>query len=61
LGVIHHGVPFAVETDASDDALAATLSQDGRPVAYICRAPGCERRYPTVDKAATAIIEAIRC
>jgi len=33
LGSIQDGVPFKVETDASDFALAAVLSQDSRPVA----------------------------
>ena len=54
-------IPFVVETDASDYALAATLSQDGRPVAFFSRClQGPELRYPSIEKEAQAIIEAIR-
>ena len=54
-------LPFVVETDASDYALAATLSQDGRPVAFFSRClQGSELRYPSIEKEAQAIIEAIR-
>jgi len=60
LGAIRHGVPFSVETDVSDHVLALILSQDGRPVAYMSRTlSACERRYPAVEKEATAIIEAV--
>lgn len=39
-------IPFVVETDASDYALAATLSQDGRPVAFFSRClQGPELKY----------------
>ena len=37
LGVIRDDIPFEVETDASDYAIAAILSQGGRPVAYMSR------------------------
>jgi len=37
LGAIADGVPFEVETDASEFALAAILSQDGRLVAFMSR------------------------
>ena len=34
---IQNGVPFEVETDASDYAIAAILSQGGCPVAFMSR------------------------
>ena len=52
---------FIIETDASDFALAATLSQLGRPVAFFSRTLSqIERRHPAVEKEAAAIVEAIR-
>ena len=63
LGAIADDLPFEVKTDASDFALAAILSQDGRPVAFMSRTltlTSCERRYPAVEKEACAIIEAVR-
>ena len=53
--------PFKVETDASDTAIAAALSQDGRPVCFFSRMfQGSEIRHAAVEKEAQAIIEAIR-
>lgn len=53
--------PFTVETDASEKAIAATLSQCGRPVAFFSRVlSGSQLKYSAVEKEAHAIIEAIR-
>lgn len=54
-------IPFEIETDASDSALAAVLTQDGRPVAFYSRSlQGSERRHAAVEKEAQAIVEAVR-
>ena len=61
LQAIDENAPFVVECDASDMAISATLNQAGRPVAFMSRTlHGSERRYPAVEKEATAIVEAIR-
>ncbi|CAI6371236.1 unnamed protein product [Macrosiphum euphorbiae] len=52
---------LVVESDASDFALAATLSQSGRPVAFFSRSlTEGEKRHPSVEKEAYAIVEAVR-
>ena len=54
-------MPFTVETDASDEAIAATLTQDGRPVAFFSRSLNeAEKRHSIVEKEAYAIVESIR-
>ena len=61
LGVIDEDKPFVLETDASDIALAATLNQEGKPVAFFSRTlHGSELGHPPVEKEANAIIESIR-
>jgi transposase InsO family protein/uncharacterized protein YqgQ len=58
---INDNLPFVVETDASDVAIAATLKQDNKPVAFFSRSlQGPELKHPAIEKEAKAIIEAVR-
>ena len=53
-------IPSEVETDASDYAIAATLNQAGRPVAFFSRTlDPSEQNYSPVEKGAYAILESI--
>ena len=53
--------PFEVETDASDNALAGILNQEGRPVAFYSRTLNkSELNHSSVEKEACAIIESVR-
>ncbi|XP_065678454.1 uncharacterized protein LOC136093395 [Hydra vulgaris] len=61
LSSIDESLLFVVECDASDVAVSAILSQNGCPVAFMSRTLGkSEINYPSVEKEAVAIIEAIQ-
>jgi len=50
-----------MECDASEIAIAATLSQNGWPVAFMSRTLSpTEKKYPTMEREAAAIREAVR-
>lgn len=58
---IEDKTPFTVETDSSAFAIAATLSQAGRPVAFYPRTlSDCETIHSTVEKEAYAVVESLR-
>ena len=58
---IDSSLPFEIETDAVEHAIAASLTQNGRPVAFFLRTlTSAEQKHSSVEKEAYAIVEAIR-
>lgn len=58
---IQDNVPFTVETDASHYAIAATLSQQGRPIAFFSRTLNkSELQHASIEKEAYAIFESLK-
>lgn len=61
LSAIDDKAPFVVETDASAGAIAASLTQDGRPVAFFSRSLSPSEKYHSaVEREACAVVEALR-
>ena len=61
LGVIDESKPFTIETDASETAISASLNQKNKPVAFFSRTLNVnEFRHSSIEKEATAIVEAMR-
>ena len=55
------GKPFTIETDASDYAIGATLSQSDQPIAFFSRTLNkSEKGHHSVEKEAYAIVESMR-
>ena len=58
---IDEAIPFAVETDASNFSLDATLNQNGKPVVFFSKSLNKhEMHQPAIEKEAYAIVEALR-
>ena len=58
---IDDSIPFEVETDASDYAIAATLNQAGRPVTFFSQTlDPSEQNHSPVEKEAYAIVESLK-
>ena len=61
VAAIEDETPFTIETDASNIAIATTLSQNGRPVALFSQTlTQPERSYSAVERESVAIIESVR-
>lgn len=58
---IDENIPLKVKTDASEVALAASLSQNAKPVAFFSQIlQGSELKHASIENEAQAITEAVR-
>nr|VZI04387.1 unnamed protein product [Spirometra erinaceieuropaei] len=61
VATFQHDTPLVVQTDSSDVAIAATLNQNGQPVAFCSRSLSpTERHHSAIDEEAYAAAEYIR-
>ena len=61
LMAINEQRPFTLESDASKEAISATLNQDGKPVAFFSRSlQASQKSYPSIEKEAMAVVEAVK-
>lgn len=61
LSYVDENKPLIVETDASYTTIAASLNQQGKPVAFFSRTlTPTERKYSAVEKESHTIVESLR-
>ena len=61
IAAINPSAPVVVETNASDLAIAASVRQHGRPVAFFSRTLSkSKQRHTAIEKEAYAMVEALR-
>ena len=61
LQIIDESIPFVIETDASENAISATLNQNNRPAAFFSRMLSKSKlHHSSVEKEASVIVEAVR-
>ena len=59
--VIDEKLSLVIETDASENAISATLNQQNRPVAFFSRMFNKHGlKHSSIEKEAAAIVEAVR-
>ena len=61
LWTIDEDKAFTLESDASIEAISATLNQEGKPVAFFSRSLCAQQKsYPSVEKEAMAVAEVVK-